>query len=804
MPKTIVLFADGTGNSSAGMFKTNVWRMYEAVDHGPCPPDKRPQLAYYADGVGTSGFRPLALLGGAFGLGLKRNVLDIYKYVCRNYREGDDIYAFGFSRGAFTIRLLVSMMASEGLVPATSEAALDTQSRSTYRQFRSHFLPRRLRWPTHVLRRLRNVADRLFGNEGGKSSNIYPTIRFVGVWDTVSAYGGPTNTLTRAIDNWVYSLHLPGYVLHERIECARHALALDDAREAFHPILWDEGPERDLVEKGIVSPDRLQQVWFAGMHADVGGGYPDDSLSYVPLLWMLEEAQKVGLRTLNVETDKFVAAADSYGPMHDSRAGLGLYYRYQPRRLAAWLEPGNPATLSLCDPVMADDEGHYRGQLRSVQVHESVVGRIENWTDGYAPLGLPESFTVVPARDERNEPARSAGSAARIAVMERAWDLVWWRQRVYALTIILTSLLLVLPFIAGRLPALPRTRVSSLINLVTPRDPELFALPSVARIWLDGYIDNPFYFLALAFLLTVSIRYGAGLERTVSDVAHAAWNAEVSGGHAGKSTVSWTQRLRTNRFYQRLQQLVTWSLLPDFVMAPMMMQFGLWLALAAYAQTSLEIVERISPLCESSSEAGDLTIAQREFRPRDLCSGSFGRIHKGMRYAVQFDVVEPWADGTIATSPLGLGRGEYPLLQGYLLTPFLRVLDGRILQPVMKIVESDHASRRWGRSMHLASLSLHASGDRASVYQGEFVAEAGGELFLFANDAMIPTFGKTANTGYFYEGASAPANRGTACVTVERFDGPHEVRIVPPAGSICQEALMRSSPLARANEREHR
>jgi uncharacterized protein (DUF2235 family) len=100
--KSIVLFSDGTGNSSAKLFKTNVWRMYEAVDLGPAADDKRPQISYYDDGVGTSSFKPLAALGGAFGWGLKRNVLDIYRYACRNYREGDDIYVFGFSRGAFT------------------------------------------------------------------------------------------------------------------------------------------------------------------------------------------------------------------------------------------------------------------------------------------------------------------------------------------------------------------------------------------------------------------------------------------------------------------------------------------------------------------------------------------------------------------------------------------------------------------------------------------------------------------------------------------------------------------------------
>ena len=97
-----------------------------------------------------------------------------------------------------------------------------------------------------------------------------------------------------------------------------------------------------------VTKDRLQQVWFTGMHSDVGGGYPDESLSYVSLLWMMEEAEKAGLRTLKVIKDRFVALASSAGPIHDSRKGVAAYYRYQPRKIAAWLDPVDDADRSAC------------------------------------------------------------------------------------------------------------------------------------------------------------------------------------------------------------------------------------------------------------------------------------------------------------------------------------------------------------------------------------------------------------------------------------------------------------------------
>src|SRR5258705_11105806 len=105
--KKIVLFSDGTGNSSAKAEKTNVWRLFQALDQ-----TNANQIAKYDDGVGTSANKYLAAIGGAFGWGLKRNVIDLYKFVCRNYEAGDDIYGFGFSLGSFTIRVLVVFIAT--------------------------------------------------------------------------------------------------------------------------------------------------------------------------------------------------------------------------------------------------------------------------------------------------------------------------------------------------------------------------------------------------------------------------------------------------------------------------------------------------------------------------------------------------------------------------------------------------------------------------------------------------------------------------------------------------------------------
>ena len=237
--------------------------------------------------------------------------------------------------------------------------------------------------------------------------NPRPSIRFVGVWDTVSAYGGPFAELTRAIDNWIFPLSMPDYRLNVRVECARHALALDDERDAFLPLLWDELHEDRVTRHLKAREDRLQQVWFTGMHSDVGGGYPDESLSYVSLLWMMEEAEKAGLRTLEVIKDRFIALASSAGPIHDSRKGVAAYYRYQPRRIAAWLDPVTPQTLGLRDPEIIGAEGRPQGLLREVKVHQSVIARIAHGTDRYAPITLPPQLRGVPAADGRRE--RPAG-----------------------------------------------------------------------------------------------------------------------------------------------------------------------------------------------------------------------------------------------------------------------------------------------------------------------------------------------------------------------------------------------------------
>ena len=113
MSKNIIILSDGTGNAASSFWRTNVWRTFQAINL-----EGNEQAAKYDDGVGTSSFLPLALLGGAFGWGLKRNILDAYEFICRNYEKDAKLFLFGFSRGAFTVRVLAALILDQGLVQA--------------------------------------------------------------------------------------------------------------------------------------------------------------------------------------------------------------------------------------------------------------------------------------------------------------------------------------------------------------------------------------------------------------------------------------------------------------------------------------------------------------------------------------------------------------------------------------------------------------------------------------------------------------------------------------------------------------
>lgn len=556
MAKNIVLLSDGTGNSAASSTKTNVWRLYEALDL-----TRGDQVASFDDGVGTSSFAPLRYLGLALGIGVKRNVLDLYKFLCRTYDPDDRIHVFGFSRGAFTARLLCGLISVQGLARYVSEEQLERDARIVYaRHRRERFTTPLLMKPFRILRdTLATVIKR------PQPSGICarPSIAFLGVWDTVAAYGLPIDEMTIAVDKWVWPMRFADTNLPAKVEVARHAMALDDERRTFFPIPWTE-PERQREWGADVGKDSLVQVWFAGMHADVGGGYPDDRLSFVPLLWMIGEARRYGLRFDEARLQAYEAVASFDGTRHDSRAGVGVAYRYQPRSISQLMNTADR-----------------RGQPRPL-LHHSVIRRIAFGTDRYGPLSvdtdidvLGEGNVVVPfRRSTEGEPplaevqvaidtllktANGDRRARRTEEVDRVLDMVWWRRLLYF--VMLGSLLgfALLPVVGkmlfgpdgsdGEAPAALSWINVAAADITTPLVAILrLFTPGAAESWMEALARYPVVGFGCLGLFALAWGSSARLAVRIRDWARAPWSDDSR------------DKLRDRDRSQKRRQILRWRM----------------------------------------------------------------------------------------------------------------------------------------------------------------------------------------------------------------------------------------------------
>jgi uncharacterized protein (DUF2235 family) len=258
---------------------------------------------FYDKGVGTGHFD--RLLGGAFGWGIKEKILDAYRFLIINYEPGDELFFFGFSRGAYTVRSTFGLIRNCGLLKP---------------EF-AHKLP-----DAYALYRRRDDAshpDAVESELFRRSYSTEPRAKFIGVWDTVGALGLPVGGLLQFL-NKRWSFH--DMALSSWVDNAFQALAIDERRKPFQPSIWDQSPKAN----GQV----LEQVWFAGVHSNVGGSYPQTGLSDITLLWMIAKAEACGL----VIDHSCIATVNSpqpdpFGTLYDSQtvwykiAGLGDYIR---------------------------------------------------------------------------------------------------------------------------------------------------------------------------------------------------------------------------------------------------------------------------------------------------------------------------------------------------------------------------------------------------------------------------------------------------------------------------------------------
>lgn len=286
MPKNIVIFCDGTGNSfDNAETESNVSKLYS------CIMTHKDQICYYHPGVGTMG-SPKArgtlgkqwsrLMGLAFGAGLLANVSDAYRYLMDNYDDGDRIFLFGFSRGSFTVRVLASLLHVYGLLCAGNHELIPYIVRMYQKQSRKakHMLPT-------------FKPDDAFKWQFARRKEV--RIHFCGIWDTVSSYG------------WIYSpIKLPFIGVNPILDIGRHAVSIHERRCFYQDNLWGEEPGKNI-----------RQVWFAGVHSDVGGSYEEaeSGLSKIALEWMLIEATRARLEIDQSRAENVLGMAEPEPPV---------------------------------------------------------------------------------------------------------------------------------------------------------------------------------------------------------------------------------------------------------------------------------------------------------------------------------------------------------------------------------------------------------------------------------------------------------------------------------------------------------
>jgi uncharacterized protein (DUF2235 family) len=319
MSTNIVLCCDGTGNEY-GEHNTNVVDMFT-----PIVRDKD-QVAYYDPGIGTFsifgrvlGKRIGILMGQSFGYGLRENIEDAYGYLMNRFKPGDKLFMFGFSRGAFTVRCLAGMLHKVGLLEKGSNNLIRYAS---------------------ALYNTRGNESIAKGFKATYCHECKP--HFIGVWDTVGSLG-----------LW-YGKAFFDARLNPDVANAYHAISIDEKRKKFPVSLWDENH--------IAPNQNVEQVWFAGVHSNVGGWYAERGLSNITLIWMLENAQKCGLRLRDGWKERI--HPNPLDKLHNSRTGLWRMWRPAMRKIP---------------------EG--------AKIHKSVLTRIKE-KDGYNPP-LPDNYIVV-------------------------------------------------------------------------------------------------------------------------------------------------------------------------------------------------------------------------------------------------------------------------------------------------------------------------------------------------------------------------------------------------------------------------
>jgi uncharacterized protein (DUF2235 family) len=359
MSKNIVICCDGTGNEF-GESKSNVVKLYKMLVHDDS------QIAYYHPGVGTMGVRNALtglskwwtkVIGLAFGYGISDNIADAYQFLMRTFQPDDTLYVFGFSRGAYTVRALCGMLHIIGLLREDNEGLIPYSIR---------------------MLKEKNI-DFAVAADFKKTFCRECKPHFVGVWDTVSSVG------------WVYNVaHFPGTKATHNpdMRVIRHAVSIDERRAFFRQNLFG-APHDDQQD--------IKELWFAGVHSDVGGSYPESEsqLSKIALQWMVCEAELAGIRIVQDRKADILGGKPPYvapDPLstnqHESLRGAWWIAELWPKVASRETAPG------VWKKYLRVNLGQRRWIAPNPVVHASVDQRLADKSLGYSPSNLPAQHVV--------------------------------------------------------------------------------------------------------------------------------------------------------------------------------------------------------------------------------------------------------------------------------------------------------------------------------------------------------------------------------------------------------------------------
>jgi uncharacterized protein (DUF2235 family) len=389
--KRIVVLIDGTWNKEGTTNDTNVAKLDSANRAAQRRFIKAEaaggitQKVHYHDGVGAEGDVFKRLLGGAIGCGLKQIILDCYGFIVDDYDTGDEIYLFGFSRGSYAARALAGLIGASGIARYRAPDVFDV----AWRHYRVRPSARE-RPQTGNSTEQKAVAN--YASVAKQQSfHESRSIACVGIWDTVGSYGIPAGIGLAALARY-YALITLGFhdtSFGNNVVVGLHALAVDEHRRPFVPTFW-------TIAKGLEPNGHVEQIWFAGAHCNVGGGYPDSGLSDQALIWMIARVQALTGLEFNIEAISAAARPDIDGAAVDSTVGWPIDHVIPHYRKVL---PANAMhygyLFNSADPSK---------ERINERVHWSVVAkRQERTAQPYLPPNLPARIPPHKIADITNE-----------------------------------------------------------------------------------------------------------------------------------------------------------------------------------------------------------------------------------------------------------------------------------------------------------------------------------------------------------------------------------------------------------------